>query len=419
MPDDAHEADALARRAAQVVGQSERPSGTHGGDLAVRRSLAAQLEPALEEHAQPGGADRVAEGLEAAVGIDRQLAVAVERARQHLLPRRAPLGEAQVLHEDELGRREAVVHLGHGQLRPGVGDAGLGVGVGGRAYDLLEGRVVVLRGRWDPAAGPATKASAFTYKGLSQYLWASSTRQMMAAAEPSLTPLQSKTPRSPGHQRRLGDRLHGDFLLELGPWVTRPVLVVLEGDPAHDLLHLVLVHAVLVGVGRGQEGEGGRRRQAGVGAVTDGADAGQPRVPGVLELLDADGHGGVVGARGHGVAGVAEGLRAGGAVVLDPGNGLVVDLQRAGQRRAADARGHGAQPEGIDVGQLEAGDRGDGLGGGVGQEVVDPLVPQLAETSAAHADDGHLVADAPAAHRLTLLALVSAARSTAGRAFQK
>src|SRR5262249_46628209 len=60
-----------------------------------------------------------------------------------------------------------------------------------------------------------------------------------------------------GHQRRLGDRLHRDFLLELGPWVARTVLVVLVGDPAHDFLELVLVYAVLVGVRRSQEREGG------------------------------------------------------------------------------------------------------------------------------------------------------------------
>ena len=48
-----------------------------------------------------------------------------------------------------------------------------------------------------PAAGPATNDSALTYSGLSQYVGASSTRQMMAAADPSLTPLQSKTPSSP------------------------------------------------------------------------------------------------------------------------------------------------------------------------------------------------------------------------------
>ena len=67
----------------------------------------------------------MAEGLEAAVGVDRQLAVEVEGAGQDFLPGHAPLGEAEVLHEDQLGGREAVVHLGHGQLGARVGDAGL------------------------------------------------------------------------------------------------------------------------------------------------------------------------------------------------------------------------------------------------------------------------------------------------------
>ena len=40
---------------------------------------------------------------------------------------------------------------------------------------------------------PATNDSAFTYRGLSVYLWASSARQTMAAAEPSATPAQSMT----------------------------------------------------------------------------------------------------------------------------------------------------------------------------------------------------------------------------------
>src|SRR5579863_4983491 len=48
-----------------------------------------------------------------------------------------------------------------------------------------------------PAAGPATKDNAFTYKGFAQYFAASSVRQITAAAEPSETPLQSNTPRSP------------------------------------------------------------------------------------------------------------------------------------------------------------------------------------------------------------------------------
>src|SRR6202034_4336368 len=99
--DDADEADALARRAAQVVGEAQRPPGPDRVDLALGRCLAPQLEPALEEHAQPRGADGVPEGLEAAVGVDREVAVAVEGALEHLLPGRPPLGEAQVLHEDE------------------------------------------------------------------------------------------------------------------------------------------------------------------------------------------------------------------------------------------------------------------------------------------------------------------------------
>ena len=110
------------------VSPSVRP-GPDRGDLAIGWRLAPKLQPALEEHAEAGGADPVAEGLQATVRIDRQLAVVVERALEDFLPRRAPLGEAQVLHEAEFGRREAVV-TGHGQLGPGVRDPGLSVGVG-------------------------------------------------------------------------------------------------------------------------------------------------------------------------------------------------------------------------------------------------------------------------------------------------
>jgi hypothetical protein len=44
---------------------------------------------------------------------------------------------------------------------------------------------------------PATNDNAFTYNGLSVYLWASSARTTIAAAAPSATPAQSKTPRLP------------------------------------------------------------------------------------------------------------------------------------------------------------------------------------------------------------------------------
>src|SRR3989304_917417 len=48
-----------------------------------------------------------------------------------------------------------------------------------------------------PAGGPAMKDSAFTKSGVPVYVWASSARTMTAAAEPSLTPEQSKMPSGP------------------------------------------------------------------------------------------------------------------------------------------------------------------------------------------------------------------------------
>ena len=90
---------------------------------------------------RPEAPDRVAEGLEPAVGVHREVAVEVEGAGLDLLPRRAPLAEAEVLHQHQLGGREAVVHLGHGQLGPRVGDAGLRVGVLRRSA-TISGNVV-------------------------------------------------------------------------------------------------------------------------------------------------------------------------------------------------------------------------------------------------------------------------------------
>ena len=103
--------------------------------------LAAQLQPRLEHHAQARRADRVAERLQAAVGVDRQLAVEVEDTVELVAPRRAPLGEPEVLHEHELGDGEAVVHLGQRELGARVGDAGLRVRVA-RAVATISGKVV-------------------------------------------------------------------------------------------------------------------------------------------------------------------------------------------------------------------------------------------------------------------------------------
>src|SRR6187401_1967317 len=99
--DDRDERDALAGRAAQIVREGQLAAARDAGDLPLA-SLAAQLQPRLEEHPEPGGADRVAEGLQPAVRVHRQLALEVEGAVQHLLPRGAALREAEVLHQHQL-----------------------------------------------------------------------------------------------------------------------------------------------------------------------------------------------------------------------------------------------------------------------------------------------------------------------------
>src|SRR5258708_7583616 len=92
--DDRDEAHAAARHAAEVVRQPER----RPLDLA-RPGLAAELQPHLVHHAQPGGADRVAERLEPAIGVDGESAVEIEETVHHVLPRRAARAEAEILAE--------------------------------------------------------------------------------------------------------------------------------------------------------------------------------------------------------------------------------------------------------------------------------------------------------------------------------
>ena len=87
----------------------------------------------------------MAEGLQPPVGVDRQVAVQVEGSGQNLLPGGTPLAETQVLHEDHLGWGETVVHLGHGQVGPRVGDAGLPVGLGGGSCALGQGGEIEAR----------------------------------------------------------------------------------------------------------------------------------------------------------------------------------------------------------------------------------------------------------------------------------
>src|SRR5271163_3290029 len=105
------ETDASAGRAAQVV----RKADLRIFDLA-RAGFAAHLQPHLVHHAQTGRADRMPERLEAAVRIYRQLAFEVEEPIHDVLPCCPARAEAEILVEHELGRREAVVNLGHADL---------------------------------------------------------------------------------------------------------------------------------------------------------------------------------------------------------------------------------------------------------------------------------------------------------------
>src|SRR4051794_11744180 len=108
--DYAHERDHLAGVTAEVVCQGERTL-TVRRHPALRRSLAPKLQPGLVKHAQPGRTDRMPERLQPAVRVHRKVARQVERAGKHFLPRRPARAEPEVLHQHQLGRREAVVHL--------------------------------------------------------------------------------------------------------------------------------------------------------------------------------------------------------------------------------------------------------------------------------------------------------------------
>src|SRR5207248_3245246 len=95
--DDTDEAHACAGRPAEVLGERELPTLLGDGlEPPGLRRLAPQLQPALEEHPESTGANGVAEALEPAVGIHRKVAVEVERPAQHLFPRGAAIGEAEV-----------------------------------------------------------------------------------------------------------------------------------------------------------------------------------------------------------------------------------------------------------------------------------------------------------------------------------
>ena len=149
----------LAGVAAEVVGERERR-----GRCAIRRSSGAsprscsQHSNIIRRPDAPTGCPKL---FSPPSGLTGSSPSRSKVPGEDLLPGRAPLGEAEVFHQDQLGGGEAVVHLGHGELVAGIGDAGLRVGVADARLDLGEVRVVVV-GSVSPEPLPATNDSAFT-----------------------------------------------------------------------------------------------------------------------------------------------------------------------------------------------------------------------------------------------------------------
>ena len=158
------------------------------------------------------------------------------------------------------------------------------VGVLAGPDHLLEARVVVV-GVDDAGGGPGHEAQPLHVQRRVGVAVGVLGPADDGRGRPVAHPAAVEHPELPGHARRGGDLLERDLLAELRPRVDGAVAMVLPGDAAHHRLELLGVDAVLVGVGGHEEGEGGRRAEAGVGAVTHQADAGEARVARVLELL--------------------------------------------------------------------------------------------------------------------------------------
>ena len=190
--------------------------------------------------------------------------------------------------------------------------------------------------------------------------------------------------------------------------------MVLDRDLGQDVSHCVGIDAVLFGVSRRHHGEHRGRGQRPLRPVHRWVLSVEPLVAGVLDLLDTDSHGDVVGTRRHGVGGGSQRLGAGGAVVLDPCHRLVVDLERTRQGDAAHAALGGAEPVGVDI-VLGRTRICEALGRGLDDEIVEALVPLLGERRAAHRHDGDTIFDAMACHQASSVLVAD----RMGRPFQK
>src|SRR5262245_26392303 len=106
----------------RIAAQRVHQTGGGAVDLSWAR-LAAELRHDLADLRRAGGADRMALGLEATRGIDRDLAAEARPAPFRRETPGARLEEPQTLRGHDLGDREAVVQLDHvdvGRSLPGL-----------------------------------------------------------------------------------------------------------------------------------------------------------------------------------------------------------------------------------------------------------------------------------------------------------
>src|SRR5207247_217377 len=359
--------------------------------------LAAQLRHALVDHAYAARPDRVAERLEPAARIHRDVALERRAALLDQLPALALLAEAQVLDVRYLGPGEAVVHLGEVEVPrrdPGRRGRRARGGLRGAEAEVVEGGIEV------GTAGRDGEARALDqHRRLLEALG-----QVGAADDRRGRPVGrgaavEQTER-PGDDRRLQHLLLGHLDAQVRLFVARPVAMVLDRDLGERLAPEAEGVHVAVGGEREETGRGVAAREQRMPQARDAAPAA------VLQLLGAEHEDDVVRAGGDREAAVAEGVRPRRAVVLDARDGAVVQAQRVGERdRRLPPAGAGeirAQVGGLDLVRLDA-RVGVGLEGGVADELLEAPLVAIAELRATDPDDRDLVL-----HHVS-----------AGRAFQK
>ena len=351
------------------------------------------------EHAAAGGADGMAEALQATAGVDRDLAVDVRVTLADELRAFALLTELKILAVQDLGDGEAVVHLGEVDLLGGVLDPRLLVrllrrGLRRREAQPVEGSPIHRQqGVHGQRVGLGHRVIVLVLALLGDLGPGDHQRGRPVGHAAAV-----EAPQGPGDHGGVHRRLQGDGTPEVGLGVKGAVLVVLDGYASQILPG----PAVLVEATRGQQSEHGR-----------GAGAAHHRVPHVHgqagaahvhELLDSAGQHHVVGSGGDRKAGVAEGIHARGTEVLHARGRLSEELEGLGGDTAAQA---GEIVEVAHPGRFDVvrGDPGivHRLEGGLHHQVFGVLLPELTELGAADAHDRCLVLDA--SHEILLLLL--------------